>query len=334
MKIKTTWLRVFGPVLLVILLVQLDAHQILNTLSHANLYWVLFSTVLIFPLIAIKTIRWQLILQAQAIHYRFWPAYGAYFASLFIGFLTPGRLGEFTKALYVWKDSQDKQPVSVAQALSGVIADRLFDLGAVILLSVFAIAHLQPDQFTWVLIGSAFLLMGGGLLLFLNDRIYAHVQACGLKAGKIGAKLFAANGWVTEVRNSLNQIQGTYLLMTVLLTILAYALYFWQCYLLSMALNLPLNIFQVSYAIALGGLVTLLPISISGLGTREAVMVAYLGSWGISAEAALGFSLLVFITFYIGGSLLGAAAWLWRPTPILKDAVEKSPDTGQAEIAK
>jgi len=89
-------------------------------------------------------------------------------------------------------------------------------------------------------------------------------------------------------------------------------------YLLALALGLPIKFVPVSYAIALGSLVTLLPISISGLGTREATIIAYLSTLGISAEAALGFSLLVFATFYLGGGLMGAAAWWLKPVPLTR----------------
>ncbi len=44
-------------------------------------------------------------------------------------------------------------------------------------------------------------------------------------------------------------------------------------------------------------------------------MIAYLGTAGISSEAALGFSLLVFFTFYICGGLIGLFAWLIKPIP-------------------
>ena len=72
-----------------------------------------------------------------------------------------------------------------------------------------------------------------------------------------------------------------------------------------------------SYAVALGSLITLLPISISGLGTREAVMIAYLGTAGISSEAALGFSLLVFFTFYICGGLIGLVRLADQADPVV-----------------
>ena len=162
------WLRLLGPALLIVLLIQLDVQQVWAVLLRADRVWVTASTILILPLIAIKTVRWQGILQAQSLRYRFWPAYVAYFASLFIGFLTPGRLGEFTKALYVWRDgvSADAQPVSFARALSGVIADRIFDLGAVILVSLFALANLAVDAAAWLaLLAVGVLLVAGSVLL-------------------------------------------------------------------------------------------------------------------------------------------------------------------------
>jgi len=72
----------------------------------------------------------------------------------------------------------------------------------------------------------------------------------------------------------------------------------------------------VTFAVALGSLITLLPISISRLGTRAAAMIAYLDTVGIPAEAALSFSLLVFVTFYVAGGLIGALAWWIKPVPI------------------
>jgi uncharacterized membrane protein YbhN (UPF0104 family) len=93
-------------------------------------------------------------------------------------------------------------------------------------------------------------------------------------------------------------------------------LFYGQCYLLALALSLPIDIIRVSMAVALGSLVTLIPISISGLGTREAVIVAYLGNAGVAPEAALGFSFLVFATFYIAGGLMGAIAWWLHPVPL------------------
>ena len=48
----------------------------------------------------------------------------------------------------------------------------------------------------------------------------------------------------------------------------------------------------------------------------EAVLIAYLGTLGVPAETALSFSLLVFLTFYVAGGLMGAVAWWVKPVPV------------------
>jgi hypothetical protein len=97
------------------------------------------------------------------------------------------------------------------------------------------------------------------------------------------------------------------------LTVMAYLVYFTQCFILSKALAIEVSFTSVMFAVALGSLITLLPFSISGLGTREATIIAYLSTVGISPETALSFSFLVFVTFYVVGGLIGAIAWLVHP---------------------
>jgi hypothetical protein len=48
-------------------------------------------------------------------------------------------------------------------------------------------------------------------------------------------------------------------------------------------------------------------------------MITYLGKAGISPELSLGFSLLVFVTFYVAGGLIGAIAWFIKPVPLKEE---------------
>ena len=109
----------------------------------------------------------------------------------------------------------------------------------------------------------------------------------------------------------------------IVLTVLTYAIFFGQCYILALALGLPVGFIQATFAVALGILVELLPISFAGLGTREATIIAYLGTARVPAEAALGFSLLVFMTFYVASGMIGMIAWWLKPVPLkrLRDRV-------------
>ena len=45
-------------------------------------------------------------------------------------------------------------------------------------------------------------------------------------------------------------------------------------------------------------------------------MTVYLSTAGVPGEVALGFSLLVFVTFYMAGGLMGALAWWVKPVAL------------------
>jgi uncharacterized protein (TIRG00374 family) len=306
----TAWLpRLLGLALLALLLLRLDLRQVQQVIREANLLLTMASILAVVPLILVKTIRWQGILRSQAVQFRLWPAFMAYFGSLFIGLLTPGRLGEFVKALHVSQGCK----VPSARAFSSVLADRLLDLYALLLVSCLALLSLATGRVgTSVILGSI-AMTTIPIVLFLNKITYSWLQHTASKLGRPGQRLFAPGGWLYEMRLGLRQLTFSGLLAASGLTVFAYLIFFGQCYLLALALKLPVGFVPVSYAVALGSLVTLLPISISGLGTREAAMIAYLGTVGVSAEAALGFSLFVFLTFYVAGGLMGSVAWWIKP---------------------
>ena len=305
-------IRLAGLGLLVFLMIRLDLEQVYEVLRAADLPLVILSISGIIPLILVKTVRWQGIMRSQAIQLATWPALLAYFGSLFIGFLTPGRLGEFIKAVHVNRDCG----VSLGQAFSSVLADRLFDLYTLFLVGSAALLSMALGEGELIVLAGFVLLFTVPLGLFLNDITFTWFQRFGLRFGALGRKLLAPKGILPEVRAGMRQLTWRSLLVAVVLTLLAYGIFFGQCYLLARALGLSAELVPVTFAVALGSLVTLIPVSISGLGTREAAMIAYLNSVGVQAEAALSFSLLVFVTFYIAGGLIGAVAWWIKPVPI------------------
>ncbi len=307
-----SWLNLIGPLLLLLLLWKLDIAALAGVLAAADPLLVALSVALIVPMIIIKTIRWQGIMRSQSIYFATLPALLAYFGSLFIGLLTPGRLGEFVKTLHVSRDCA----VSSARAFSSVLVDRLFDLYILLFVGGAAIFTLALGEAEiWSLVVSALLLtIPPGL--FLNNRVFAYIQRIGSMLGRRGQRFFAPDGWLAEMRAGIRQLSGADLLLATVLTVLSYAIFFIECYLLALALHLSVGFVEVSYAVAIGSLITLLPISISGLGTREAAIIAYLGTVGITSEQALSFSLLVFATFYLGGGLIGAVAWWFKPVPL------------------
>lgn len=305
-------LRFIGLALLFILIIQADIGRLFDSLQSANLTLVGVAIGTILPMIYTKAVRWLYILESQSIQYNLRSAFLSYLGSMYIGLLTPGRLGEFVKALHVSRDCN----ISSARAFSSVLIDRFYDLSMLILIGSAALLVLMHSGTELLTLVAALVLLIIPVVLFLNTATFTAIQRLGSQFGHLGQRIFAADGWLAEMRVGMCQLSPLSALLAMGLTVLAYGIFFAQCYLLALALDISLSYIQVSYAVAIGSLVTLLPISVSGLGTREVAMIAYLSTVGVTPEQALGFSLLVFATFYLAGGLLGAVAWWIKPVPL------------------
>lgn len=309
MRVNKNWVRLLGLALLVFLLTRVDLAQIGRLLLTVNPLLLVVAVLLNLPQIGVKAARWRRLLRTQGIDYGLKDAQLAYFSSIFIGLLTPARLGEFIKAVYVSRDCD----VSAGQAFASVLVDRLFDLYMLLFVGGTALLTLGGEGGELLAVVVAMLALTVPVALFINEAAFAWIRGIGQRFGRLGQRLFAETGWLLDMRRGLLQLGWLSLGGAVISTVIAYTLFFGQCYLLALALELPVGFAPVSFAVAVGSLITLLPISISGLGTREAAIIAYLGTVNVPAEAALSFSLLVFATFYIAGGLMGAAAWWLKP---------------------
>jgi len=64
---------------------------------------------------------------------------------------------------------------------------------------------------------------------------------------------------------------------------------------------------------AISNLISFIPISIAGLGTRDATLIYLFSLIGLKPELAVSYAFLVFITFFVCGGLMGAVAWWMKP---------------------
>lgn len=310
------WARLAGLILLVVLFTRVDLVAILNSLQKANLHLVGLAVVLILPMIAVKAFRWQGLLAAQEIRYPPMASFLSYLGSMFIGFITPGRLGEFVRAWHVSRDCR----VSTGRALASVLIDRLFDFSALLatgIVGLMAVGSIQSNLSIWIIFTLSVLLLTILLALLTRRRGSLNwIPRRGWNLGVIDQTMLTSSEWFSQLYSGLKESMLNRLAVSAVLTAAAYGLLFVQSYLLAMAVGVQASFLTVTYAMALGSLVTLLPVSISGVGTREAAITIYLGVYGVSAETALSFSLLVFITFYVIGGIMGAIAWWLKPIPL------------------
>ena len=90
-------------------------------------------------------------------------------------------------------------------------------------------------------------------------------------------------------------------------------MFFIQSYLIVMAMGLSINFITITLFMAISNLISFIPISIAGLGTRDATLIYLFSTIGLRPELAVSYAFLVFITFFVASGLLGAGAWWLKP---------------------
>lgn len=304
------YFRLLGFLLLAVILWQADLGAMGAVLRDVHLEIALAALGVNLVAIAVKAARWNLMLRAQRLHYPFLRALLVYFAGIYIGVATPGRLGELSRVLYLKRDLG----ISAGTGLSSVVVDRLLDLYALIIVGLAACFQFDVAGRS----SPAFLALVGAMavapLMLLNPRFgrwFARRVVGWAARRKLGRHL--ADG-AEDFFAGLEQLISPRLVIGIVLTALAYLGVFYSGFLAARALEIPVDYLDAGLTVGLANLLALIPITVAGVGTREAVFILAFGALGLAEAQALGYSALVLAVFYLGVGLFGLACFAaYRP---------------------
>ncbi|MBC8488075.1 MAG: flippase-like domain-containing protein [Bacteroidetes bacterium] len=313
------YIRLIGLFILLIILLRIDFSQLIDILFHVNILHLLLAIVLNIPHLFFKSYRWNLLLKQQRITYSPVQSFLVYMSSLYVGFMTPGRFGEFVKTLYLKSD----KGISLSKGFSSVLVDRLFDLYLLIILGFIGIRQFgilgklsEASLILTIIVVLTPLIMLNKQLMGKFTNILYKVAVVKKVKGKIKESF-------EDFYSGLNQLINPRLLVSGLLTCLGYFIFFVQCYLIVLAMGLSINFITITLFMAISNLVSFIPISISGLGTRDAILIYFFYLIGLELELAVSYAFLVFITFFVCSGLMGAVAWWIKPVSFVRAGLTK-----------
>ncbi|HET55149.1 MAG TPA: flippase-like domain-containing protein [Ignavibacteria bacterium] len=252
-------------------------------------------------LMFLKSIRWNRLVSSMGFQLGIKETYVAYLSAFAVGIITPGRLGELSKAVWLI----NKYKIDFSPAFRTVISDRIYDLYFLICFGIVGLINIFSFYKEWVWLPQLlFILILMYLIILIGKKIITFLNLKNTKTNKI--KIF-----ILQIYSDFSLPSSA---LNFLITIFSYFVFFSICHLLINVLGISINFIQTSFIISCLSLVLLLPISIAGFGPREMSLVYLLGLYGVSQETALAFSLSQFLTFYFFGGILGVLM-LWF-TPI------------------
>lgn len=222
----------------------------------------------------------------------------AHFAGLASNLVLPGTSGgDVTRAALLTRDS-----ASVSSLITGSIVDRLIDVTMLVLLAALGASLLAGTGETGrVLQIGALVLVAAGVTVYAFlptldrylRRKFSTDQAG--KAVKLGLDIV---GFLTCHRNRI--------LICVLISGLVQAGFVTLNLFLSISMDGPVSLWAWLFAWPLAKLIATLPISLGGLGVREASLASIFAGLGMGAPIVIAVG-LVWQTIVLGGGLFGLA---------------------------
>ena len=312
MNRRTRWLlRLIGPAILAYFLLTTDLDKIVINLRSLRWTPLLLSLGLYPVFVAVKAWRWNLLLRDLSLPP---PPLGysmiLYMIGMFAGGATPGQSGDFIKAWYLRERGQPLAP-----ALFSILLDRLFDfliMALLSLLGLIAFVHLFPlplqAPIEVLTVGfTAVLTLAIPALVARRPREWLLRRGLPLAPRRVRAAL---ERWHDQVATL--DLRPGLMAGVLLASVCAAASTMVRLWLLFLALNVAIPFLALVSSMALISNLQALPISFSGVGVRDAVLIPVLQSFGYGRDQALALSAL-FLLVNIENIVLGFLVSLRHP---------------------
>jgi len=303
---KTLLKIVISLGLILFLLSRIDVQTLVQNLAHANPWW-LAATVALFAIsILLRTLRWQVLVDAREMIVPFWRLARWYYIGAFFNTLLPtGFGGDLAKSVYLAKESGD-----AGGAVGTVVLDRF--LGILVLLGIGAVAAPfgRASISIWVqiaVLGAFFAALAGFWLLRQKAWVrWAHQWLLRLLPAGLSKRIdgmaslrslyYALQDYDNRTLARAIGIAFIFNLSWILINITA-----------GLALGVQASLLDYLVFVPLVSLALLIP-SIGGIGVRELSYVGLFTQVAVPAESAFAMSIVIYLatvlTGLIGGVLM------------------------------
>lgn len=293
------WLRVVVSLgILALIASQIDFGEFLSLTLGGSLPGMVLAYLVGLTLLCMAAYRWYFLI-GPSLGLSFLPFLNLTFVSTFVGLFLPGTVG--IEVIRVVGLARLRVPVAVAG--TSLLVDRLLSIFAQFalalgLLAVFPLG-LPPATSLWAV--AAMVALVTGAVLVMSPRYRALVRwvlSFGIlrRLAGLSEKVFDALDAYRDRRRM------TIAFGQALLFQMHRAVFLWTC---AHALGVEVGLLHLLIALPVVGLVEMIPLTLAGVGTREAAFALVLRNFGILPAEAVAISLLAFFIGTVLGSLPG-----------------------------
>ncbi len=298
-KVFINFLRIGVSVaLLFFLFRQIDEKSIWGIVKNINKPLLLLAFFIFFFNYVLCFYRWRMLLKGAGIHLSLKRIIISFSGGIFFNLFLPSTIGgDLIRSIDLGVHTKRPKEIFatvILDRLSGYIGLVIVTLSALL----FGYRFIQSKSVATAVLIIASILVGI-LLVFFNDFIYSRINKLlhSPKAGKI-------REYITDVHKEIYVFRRhkIIILSNILLSIMVQAIMPVVFYIIALALGVNINIIYFFVYLPIIGAITLLPISIGGLGLRDAITIFFFAQAGLSKDISFAMSLLnfSFLAVYAG----------------------------------
>ncbi len=289
-----------------------NSDNLFKSLIEVNFQYLISGIVLYLVFLLATSYRWLLLLKTQNIHLTFFDTFSLTMQGYFFSLVIPGGSigGDLLKTAFLIKKIPKDQRV---KGISSILMDRIVGMIALFSLSITSIiislnlilkSNDNIKMLTiFIIVISLIGLCGGISVFFVNYfRKINFINNLIIKFSK------SEDSFVSKILESVDIYKTKYktILFTIILTFIFCHLNVGIIlYLLTLGLGLTIPFYQVLLAVTIGNIIALIPITPTGIGTRDYTIIAIL-SIGLSIENITLVPLIltgIMVCYNLSGSL-------------------------------
>lgn len=284
--------------MLVFLFKLVDEKSLFTAVRYSNKLILVSAFILYFWAYVFCLLRWQMLLKAFGINLSLKRTIISFSGGIFFNTFLPSTVGgDFIRSIDLAAHTQKPR-----QVVATVLLDRLSGFVALIILALLALL------IGWKLVEEKAVLLSvaiiTGLLVIIlavlfNDFIFLKINKilASLGAGKMASSLKNLHKEIYSFKHQKAVIYKN-LLVSLLVQIISPLTF----YMIALSLGIKVDLIYFFVFLPIIGAVALLPISIGGLGLRDAATIFFFAKVGVGKDLAFAISLLnfTFILIYAG----------------------------------
>ncbi|HMS82121.1 MAG TPA: lysylphosphatidylglycerol synthase transmembrane domain-containing protein [Nitrospira sp.] len=287
MNAKTAGKLTLTVVIVWFLLERIGAERLVTNLQRIDQGWFIWAVLCSPVIVLVSGLKWHQIIRAEAQGLTYWEAIRAFLGGVFFGLLTPGRLGEFGKVALIRQGR--------LALLSGIaVLERMLDVEVLVIMALWGVWGIFGPQ---ALAVAAVIALCGAWFL-ASTRLRKNLLSTVLLLVPFKSKAAA-------VVEGINAVAPGTLAKCAGLRLLACSIDLFQFYLIANSFD-SVKLLHILAVYPLIILTNLIPLTIGGIGIREAMSMYALSFFNVNPETAVSASFLLFaINTFVPGVLGG-----------------------------